>query len=286
MRKKPFFSGNPPANTFIGAVGATSDTSASDLAAKLSLSRWHIKNFKIDANDNVSCHINRNYSINDSAFENNNIITYYIDINGKCTHLTTECFHNNTNSSKFHVLVFPNVTSCGASISSGGGAGTRNKAGIMCFPKMEPIGITGTTSQNNFSWCDFNANVYVNDVCATNNAGGPDFDLVPPVGAVSSAIATWVKYSSNTNSPSGTTGLYTISATTTSIELGWDAVTHTNAIDYYAVFRDGNLIGAPNTTSITASGLTSATTYEFKILTIDEMGNNSKFSNIFTETTL
>ena len=283
MSKKPFFSGNPVANTFIGAVGASSVTGTTDLANKTSLSSYHIKNFKIDSNNNVSCYINRNYSINNSAFEANNIITYYIDIGGNCTFLNSESFHNVTNSSKFHVLVFPNVTGCGGGISSGGGAGTRNKAGLMCFPKMEPIGITGTTNQNNFSWCDFNANVYVESGNETNNVGGPDADIAD---AISSAIASRIQYSTNSNVPSEAIGLNTLSATTTSIHLQWSAVTHSNTIDYYIVFADGDFIDNPTTTSLNITGLTSSTTYEFKIITIDEMGNNSKFIDIFSGSTL
>ena len=64
----------PPVNTFIGAVGATSVTSPADLAAKLSIVSGRIHNFSIDANNNVSCYIGRDYTMNASAFSLNNVI--------------------------------------------------------------------------------------------------------------------------------------------------------------------------------------------------------------------
>ena len=283
-RKKPFFNGNRPPNTFIGGVGASIITNTTQLAAKLSIQSYHIKNFKIDTNNNVSCYIGRNYTMNASAFVNNNNITYYFDLDGKCTYLNTQAFHNVTNSTVHQIIIFPNVTGCNAALVSGGGAGTRGKINIACLPKLEPIGVSGTTSQNNFSWCDFFGNVYVNSANQTNNAGSPDADISS---AISSNIGTWIRYSSNSDSPSGATGIYTVSATTSSIHIGWNAVSHSNAIDYYALFRDGVFVSANNTTSRNVTGLTSGTTYEFKVLVIDEMGNSSKkFSNVYSGTTL
>jgi len=283
MRKKPLFRQGRPPNTFIGGVGATIVTGTTQLAAKLSVSSGQIHNFSIDSNNNVSCYIGRNYTMNARAFYYDNDITYYFDLDGKCTYLENQVFHNNKNISKYHVLIFPSVTGCDYGLSSGGGAGTRNKAGIMCFPKMEPIGPSGTTNSNCFSWCDFNGNVYVESANQTNNLGAPDLDIT---GAVSSAIASRIVYSTNTNAPSEATGISTISATTTSIHIQWDAVSHSNTIDYYLVIVDGNFVGSPSTTSLNVGGLTTATSYDFKIIVVDEMGNTSKFSNVYADSTL
>jgi len=284
MRKKPFFNGNPLPNTFIGGVGASSVTSTTALASKLSILSHQIKNFKIDNNNNVSCYINRNYSINSTAWSTDSIITYYIDIGGNCTYLNTFAFQNAFNPATRKTLVFPNVTGCDDRIVSGGGAGTRNKLGIICLPQLEPIGGSGTTNDNNFSWADFFYNVYVHSGNTINNAGGVDADISSPI---SSNIGTYIKYSDNLDKPSGATGLYTVSATTSSIELAWNSVTHTNIIDYYVVFGDGVIKGTPNSsTSLNVTGLSSGTTYEFKILVIDEMGNNSNFSNVYSGSTL
>ena len=229
MRKKPFFNGPDAPNTFIGGVGASSVTSANALAGKLSLSRWHIKNFQIDSNNNVSCYINRNYSINSMAFFNDNNIRYYIDEGSNCTRLNTSAFHNVNNLSFGRVLIFPNVTSTNSRAVSGGGAGTRSKVELMCTPRLTPIGSSGTTSDNTYSWADFFGKVYVDSSNETINGGSPDPDIAS---AISSAIASNIVYITNTNPPTGATGMYTISATTTSIDLGWGAVTHTNTIDY------------------------------------------------------
>jgi hypothetical protein len=280
--KKNFFKGLYPPNTFIGAVGGTSVTSASDLAGKLSLNEWNIRNFQIDADNNVSCYIHDNYSINNYAWSTDSIITYYIDMAGKCTALNIRCFHNAFNPAVRKILVFPNVTTSANRIVSGGGAGTRNSLDVICLPKLEPIGALATTSDSTFNWANFYSNVYVEAANETNNGGGVDKDIS---GATASNIGTWISYSSNTNAPSGTTGLYTISGTSTSIDLGWSAVTHTNTIDHYLVFANGVYKDKTATTSLNVTGLLPSTSYDFKIMVIDEMGNNSPFTEDYTDTT-
>jgi len=281
--KKNFFGGGGAVNTFIGGVGASIITNTTQLAAKLNISSGNIHNFSIDSNNNVSCYIGRNYTINASAFVNNNNITYYLDLDGKCTRINSRAFHNVTNSSVHQILIFPNVTSCNEGMFSGGGAGTRGKINIACIPKLEPIGNLGTTSQNNFSWCDYDENVYVEGGNATNNAGGPDADIAS---AISSGIAAAVVYSANTNAPDNIVGLNEIDSGVDYIEVGWTALTHSNSIDYYLVFANGNFVGSPVTNSLIVGSLTTGTDYEFKILAIDSEGNTNHFSTPVTYTTL
>ena len=147
-RKKPFFDGPTPPNLFVGGKGGVITTPAG-LAAKLSIQRYHIKNFQIDSNNNISCYIGRNYSMNGAAWLNDNGITYYIDLDGRCTSLGSQAFHNTSNSSVYQTVILPGVTSnSGSQCFGGGGAGTRNKFNLVCVPKLEPIGVTGTTSNN------------------------------------------------------------------------------------------------------------------------------------------
>ena len=277
-RKKPFFDGYTEPNTFIGGVGASSVTSAAALASKLSIERYHIKNFQIDANNNVSCYIGRNYTINGSAWSTDSIITYYLDLQGKCTRLNTFAFHNAFNPATRKMLIFPEVTSCVDRLVGGGGAGTRNKLGLICLPLLEPIGVSGTTNQNNFSWADFFNDVYVNSGNQTNNLGSPDADISS---AISSNISTWIRYSTNENFPPVVTGLTYTARTDNAIDIIWDDVSHTNLIEHYLVFANGNFVGdAGSGTTFTITGLTAGQTYEIKMLAVDEMGNNSrKFSN-------
>ena len=281
-RKKPFFDGRSEPNTFIGAVGASIST-ATLLAAKLSIQRYHIKNFQIDANNNISCYIGRNYTMNGQAWYNNNTITYYLDLAGKCTVLNNQAFHNTTNGSPQQDVVFPNLTGLtGTRVFAGGGAGTRNKMGIICAPKLEPIGTAGTTSDNHFSWCDYFRNVYVESGNTVNNLGGVDADISS---AISSNIGTWINYSDNYDAPAKVTGIQVTAITETSIDVIWDDMTHVNTIDYYLVLANGNIVGRPNTTFFQITGLVKDTAYEIKILAIDSMGNNSPKFGVIQVTT-
>lgn len=276
-------------NTFVGAVGGTI-TNETLLAAKLSLSATDIQDFTIDSNNNISCNIYVNYTMNVDAFYNNNtpgsaeqVITYYLDLGGKCTFINSGGFHNAFNPTTRKFIVFPNVTGCGTDVFDGGGAGTRNYWGIMCLPKMTPIGVSGTTSSGNFDAATFDRNVYVESSNQTINAGSPDPDIAS---AISSNIGTYIRYSSNTTRPDFPTQLRSTDIGTNYIDLEWDMVSHVNAIDYYVVFANGNVVGITSSTTITIGSLSTGTNYVFKMLAIDEHGNSSIFSDNVQITTL
>lgn len=99
-------------NTLIGGVGATSVTSAADLAALLTgVSVGNISNFAIDGSDNVSCDINTTYQIANSAFQDDEDITFYHDLSGKCTYLVLEAFFMyHPKISALTEVIFPAVT--------------------------------------------------------------------------------------------------------------------------------------------------------------------------------
>jgi hypothetical protein len=269
-------------NTFIGGVGAAYITSATALASKLSIVSGYIHNFKIDSNNNISCYIGRNYNILSRAFYRRSEFSYYIDIDGKCQYIGNESFHNPFGPAISKILIFPNLTSCGTRVISGGGAGTRNTNGIICFPELEPVGTSGTVNDNCFSWADWSRYVYVDIGNQTNNSGGVEADISS---AISSSIATWIKYSSNNNKPPIVTGVTTTDIGIDYINLSWTAVSHSNTIDYYIVIMNG-IARVATTNSLNVTGLTSGTDYETKILAVDSMGNTNKFSEIVTFTTL
>ena len=285
MRKKPFFNGPTEPNTFIGGLGAVVTTPTA-LASRLSIESYHIKNFQIDSNNNISCYIGRSYSTITNSFGINpyqNNLFYWIDLDGKLTFANSGTFNNATNPTFNKIVVLPGLANC-VNPFSGGGAGTRNKWNIICTPILQPIGVSATTSSNAYSWADYVGKVYVPIFNQTSNAGSPDPDIAS---AISSGIGAAIKYGTNTDKPNKVTGLYTVSATTSSIRIAWDAVSHTNNIDYYILFRDGVFVNSSNTTSRNVTGLASGTTYEFKVLVVDEMGNTSKkFSDIYSGTTL
>tara|TARA_R110000772_G_scaffold62137_1_gene139622 strand:+ start:26254 stop:27132 length:879 start_codon:yes stop_codon:yes gene_type:complete len=291
MGKKSLFKARG-VNTFIGAMGAVVTTPTA-LAARLSIVSGNIHNFSIDANNNISCYIGRNYSSINNAFavdpyQNN--LTYYIDMDGRFTSMSAgNCFNNATNPAWHKVLVLPGLVSCARSFS-GGGAGTRNKHQLIAAPKLTPIGASGTTSDNAFSWTDYFGYVYVDSSNQTSNGGAPDPDIAAAISTGtaggSMTISAAIKYATNLDKPGIVTGISTVLKTATTIEIDWTALTHTNVIDYYLIFVDGEFIAKPTAGPYTITGLVTATTYQIKILAIDEMGNASPyFSNIYTETT-
>lgn len=270
-------------NTFIGAKGLAL-TNRTQLAAKLSINASHIQNFTIDSNNNISCYINTPYTINSSAFNNDSVMTYYIDLGGNCTRLNATSFHNVTEPAVHKFLIFPNVTSCGnIDVFSGGGNGTKNRMDFLCLPSLTPIGASGSTNGGNFDHLLLDGNVYVDSSNETIDGGSPDPDIAD---AITSDIQANVVYSSNKNAPGIVTGISTVTKDTVSIEIDWTALSHSNSIDYYVILVDGNFEANPSTGSYTITGLTTGTTYEIKILAIDEMGNSSlEFSEIYLETT-
>ncbi|MFB6719905.1 chitinase [Kribbella sp. NPDC056345] len=90
----------------------------------------------------------------------------------------------------------------------------------------------------------------------------------------------------DTTPPSTPGGLAVGSPTSSSLQLNWSAATDANGIDHYDVVRGGE---APqsvgNATSWTATGLTQATTYSFKVRACDPSGNCSPYGASASGTT-
>lgn len=271
---------NSIANTFIGGVGATSVTSIAALANKTSLAESDIRDFVIDSNNNVSCYIKDNYSINASAFTNDDALTYYIDEKGRCTRINTNVFHA-TSPVRDIILVFPNVNSCNLDLISGGGAGTKQRTDVCCFPLLRPIGADASTNTSNFDHLICVSNVYVHIDNETNNGGSPDADISS---AIASNIGAFISYSSNSNKPDEAV-LETIGSTNSSVALEWAAISHSNSIDHYLIFFDGIYFGKTSGTALDVTGLAPSTSYDFKVLTIDSEGNTSPFISVHTEST-
>ena len=71
------------------------------------------------------------------------------------------------------------------------------------------------------------------------------------------------------------------------IDLSWTQSTDNVGVTGYEVYKDGVLEATlGNVLSYRVNGLTSGTTYSFKIKAFDAAGNRSDFSNEVTATTL
>jgi chitinase len=90
---------------------------------------------------------------------------------------------------------------------------------------------------------------------------------------------------SDTQSPTAPASLRVIATTSSSVSLAWDPSSDNVAVTGYDVLRDETLIGNSSTTSFTATGLASATTFTFTVRARDAAGNLSAASNAISATT-
>lgn len=74
-------------------------------------------------------------------------------------------------------------------------------------------------------------------------------------------------------------------ATPSSVDVNWDNSTDAGSgVDHYIVFRDDVDIAHPTVSNYTDTGLTSGTTYVYKIKAVDAQGNTSAFSSTSSAT--
>lgn len=90
----------------------------------------------------------------------------------------------------------------------------------------------------------------------------------------------------DTTPPSTPGGLAVGSPTSSSLKLTWSAASDANGIDHYDVVRGtGAAQSVGNVTSWTATGLSAATTYSFKVRACDPSGNCSPYGAAVSGTT-
>lgn len=93
---------------------------------------------------------------------------------------------------------------------------------------------------------------------------------------------------SDTEAPTQPTNLIATNATSTTVDLSWQASTDNTGVIAYQVYVDGAFFTSTNgvTTSLTVTGLTPETTYQFTVLASDLAANKSALSNAAAGTTL
>ena len=89
----------------------------------------------------------------------------------------------------------------------------------------------------------------------------------------------------DTEAPTAPTSLAASSVTSSTATLSWTASTDNVAVTSYNIYQDGSLVGTSTTTSYTASGLSSLTTYSFYVTAEDAAGNVSSASSTVSATT-
>ena len=101
-----------------------------------------------------------------------------------------------------------------------------------------------------------------------------------------SAAAVATTLSPDTQPPTVPTGLVAVAASTSQINLSWNASSDNVGVTNYKVFQDGSLIATfGNLTSVQVTGLAAGTTYSFTVAACDLAGNCSAQSASASATT-
>jgi endonuclease I/chitodextrinase len=90
---------------------------------------------------------------------------------------------------------------------------------------------------------------------------------------------------SDTQAPTVPTNLTSSNTTSNSTLLSWTASTDDTAVTGYDVYRNATFVGSSASTSYTATGLSSNTTYSFYVIAKDAAGNQSAASTSINVTT-
>jgi len=293
-------------NTFIGGVGATTVTSASDLATKLNVLESDIKAFVIDGL-NVSCNINKPYRVLARAFELDLNITYFINTDenlisiGESNLIVDEFqFFSATNMACLVGLGIQSTGRQSLNVISAEDyylpnmtlSGLRNFFAGKEYTLYAPLlTIISTATFGGFGGYNYNNSIfYLNVLFQTSGPGGT---VEPQVQNIITRGGT-VKYILDTTPPNAITDLTVTAITATTAIVNFTAPSSLNGIDYYDVFMDDGSILSKylKKQKITASGtvitgLISGVTYNVKIRTYSGYGTRSNsFSNIINFTTL
>jgi chitodextrinase len=283
----PYIHSKKLPNTFIGGVGATI-TNRAQLVAKLTgIVESDIKGFSIDANNNVSCYIGKDFGIAPSAFDINQSShpTYFIHLGLYLKTVNERAFYTLNNSAQSRLRLF--ITAAELSIAPPGGVGNvfdQRFHRLEVFACPNCIWLGSTTADNaNFLNNRNNLWLYANPILATIAGGNPDGDIVYVEGGTNSVV----KYSANFDAPQPISAVSFDVVGGTFLNISWSDQAHSNSIDWQLMFLNGNYIGrvAGGVEEYQFTGLTPNTEYEVKILTIDQSGNSSLFSKAFKQTT-
>lgn len=126
-------------------------------------------------------------------------------------------------------------------------------------------------------------------IIVTNNSAsnGADWDS-SEVSTATNRPKLSINYSlgvPDTSPPTTPTNLQVTGTTASSVSLGWNAATDNIGVTGYRVYRDNNLEATTSNTSITNSGLTANTSYNYQVSAIDAAGNESALTAIVIGTT-
>ncbi len=161
--------------------------------------------------------------------------------------------------------------------------GSSIKFALGCTTSNLTNWITYTTSTGNsasMSYSDFNINSAANGCTKTDWNKTIYAKFKDEVGNEDGNVyKTFVLYDNvKPNKPRNLTG----DAGNKEVDLEWDAPSsadNNSGNKEYYIYKNDSKIDSTSDTSITIDGLTNGTTYDFKVTTVDNAGNESEFSN-------
>lgn len=274
------FGGDFEPNVFIGGVGVSSITTPSDFATISTLSVGDIKNFQNDG-VNVSFYADADYDLLNQAFLGDSEITYFIDFERLKTCQGQQTFYNQPISADgFRLFISSEVTAIGQGCFDQNVGGSKPQTLRLCVtPRITNLG--GTVGNDGvFRANNDNLRFYGDISLQTNNGGSPDGDLT------SNPPANGIVYSTNSNAPDAVGTITEDLKGGSFINISWSAPTSSNPVDRYVIFVDNAFEAVTDTNSYKFLSLTTSTTLNIKILTIDNQGNISPFSATQQFTTL
>lgn len=188
-----------------------------------------------------------------------------------------------SNGSNTVITVGGNVTVTG---NSGAGAfATGVNAEVFIDEEITAAGIGAQADSGGKISIDgvINANPYIRIEGIVKGAGDKTLPSTRPgyYTYTDNTSTVWVK---DAASPTVPANLRTTGQTSSSISLAWDASTDDGGVDRYKVeMKSGNgawtQIGTPAVNQFTQNGLSSSTTYLFRVKAVDAAGNESGWSN-------
>jgi len=171
-----------------------------------------------------------------------------------------------------------------------GTAASTSQIDLTWNASSDNVGVTGyeirrdgvliaTTPQTNYSDTGLSANSSYSYTVAARDAAGNS-------SAESGAVSVATLSAPDTTPPSVPTGLQGSAASTTRIDLTWNASTDNVGVTGYEVRRDGALIATVPGTGYSDTGLGANTSYSYTVTARDAAGNTSAESGAVSVTTL
>jgi hypothetical protein len=163
-------------------------------------------------------------------------------------------------------------------------------------PNSGLVGASVTITGTNFGATKGSSTVKFNGTTATTTSWSATSIVAPvPTGATTGNVVVTVggvasngvsfTVQADTTPPTVPTGLSAVAASSSQINLSWNASTDNVGVTGYNVYRGGTLIGTSTTTAYSDTGLSASTTYTYTVAAFDAAGNISAQSASASATT-